>query len=248
MSMEDRVGISLSRPLSREGEGRADNDNSIAKCKPAAPGFSLSGVILPFLPIVCFLFLFLLPCVSRGELIDRIVASINNEVITLSELNQAIQFNLLLGGGKGEHIRAETLEGLVNRRLLVQEAHRLKFVELSDQDVDKEIDKLKKRLGSDAAYSDFLFRLDAAEEQLRRMLGERLLVERFIEKKIGLFVRVTREEVEAFFNANAGRFKGSRLEEVQKEIRNGLQAQKLEQHLSAYLVELRTRADVRVQP
>lgn len=218
-----------------------------AECKPAAAGLSLRAVILPFLSIIFFLFLLLLPCVSRAELIDRIVASVNNEVITLNELNQAIEFNVLLGGAGG-HIRAETLEGLVNRRLLVQEAHRLKVVEISDQDVNKEVDKLKKRLGSEAAYSDFLLRLDATGEQLRRMLGERLLVERFIEKKIGLFVRVTREEVEAFFNANAPRFKGMLLDEVQKEIKAGLQAQKLEQHLSAYLAELTARADVRMQP
>ena len=200
---------------------------------------------LSLLPIFSVL-LFSLP--AGAELIDRVVASVNNDVITWSELNQAVGFNAALGGGGGGELRAQTLEGLINRRLLVQEARRLKFVEISEQDVDAETNKLRERLGSEKAFTDLLGKLDMTGEQLRRMLAERLLVERHVEKKVGLFIRVTRDEAEAYFNRNPGRFRGKRFSEVQKAITAGLQEQQLDQQMTKYLAELRSKADVRMAP
>lgn len=190
---------------------------------------------------------FLHPLPSSAELIDRIVATVNAEVITLSELNQAAGFNRMLNGGSGGNLRAETLEGLVNRLLLIQEARRLKFVEVSEQDVIAEIEKLRDRIGTKKELSDFLARIDLTTGQLSHMLGERLLVQRFIEKKIGLYIRVARDEAHDFFNRNAERFKGKSFQEVQKAITAGLQEQKLEQQISGYLAELKSRSDVRMQ-
>jgi peptidyl-prolyl cis-trans isomerase SurA len=185
---------------------------------------------------------------ARAELVDRIVAAVNNEVITLSELDRAVGFNVALGGKNGEKLRSETLEGLINRHLLIQEAYRLKFVEVSDQDVNAEIEKLKMRLGSDTAFAGFLARLDITREQLGRMLGERLLVEKFIEKKLGLYVRVSRDEARDYFNNHPAEFKDKLFQEVQKAITAMLTDQKLEQQVAQYLAELRSKADIRLNP
>lgn len=189
------------------------------------------------------------PGVSRAELIDRIEAAVNNDVITLSELRQAVSFNTALGGkGNGRRLQAETLEGLINRRLLLQEAYRLKFVEVSDQEAAGEVSRLKQRLGADAAFRDFLARTGLTEKQLARMLKERLLVERFVERKIGLFARVSRDEAESYFREHSEEFKGRRFAEVQKAVSALLSAQKVSQQLDQYVAELRSRADIRINP
>ena len=90
----------------------------------------LIGCIILFLSAGLLLPVF--PSAARAELVDRIVASVNNEVITLSELERAVGFNVAFGGKSEEKLRAETLEGLINRHLLLQEAYRLKVVEVSD--------------------------------------------------------------------------------------------------------------------
>jgi len=198
--------------------------------------------------VSCLAVVFLLlsvPAVVHAELLDRVVAAVNNEMITLSELNQAVGFNVAFGGKNGEKLRSETLEGLINRKLLVQEAYRLKFVEVSDQDVNGEVEKLKKRLGSDQAFSDFLAKLDMTGDQLASMLGERLLVERFVEKKIGLFVRVSRDEAQDYYNKHAAAFKGRQFQDVQKPLTAMLSEQRLGQQTAQYLAELRGRADIR---
>jgi peptidyl-prolyl cis-trans isomerase SurA len=194
------------------------------------------------------LLLLVLPCASQAELIDRIVAAVNYDVITWSDLEQAVRFNAALSGGSraGEGLRNETLEGLINRQLLIQEAGRLRFVEVSAQDVSAEDEKLRKRFGSDKEFSDFLAGLNMTREQLDRMLGERLLAERFVEKKIGIFVRVSREESQSYYEAHPSEFKGKQFEDVQRQIMAQLYQDKFKRQVEQYLVELRSKADVRI--
>ena len=163
-------------------------DYGLRNKRRSSQNLNLLFTICRFQRLLCRIILILLsgillsvlPSPARAELVDRIVASVNNEVITLSELERAVGFNVAFGGKNEDKLRTETLEGLINRHLLIQEAYRLKFVEVSDQDINAEIEKLKMRLGSDNAFAGFLTRLDITREQLGRMLGERLLVEKFI--------------------------------------------------------------------
>ena len=195
-----------------------------------------------------FVFSLLYPLALQAELVDRIVATVNTEVITASELNCAVALNQRLGNADSDRIalEASTLEGLINRRLLVQEAHRLKFVEVSEQELSSEVENVAKRFSSDKEFSDFLAGLDMTRQELARMLGEQLLAERFVGKKVGLFVRVGREEAENYFNAHAAEFKDKRFPDVQKTIVALLTEQKTGLQLAQYLAELRARADIRM--
>lgn len=190
----------------------------------------------------------LLPPPAPAELMDHIAAAVNNDVITASELADAVALNERLGtpGTDRRTLESETLEGLITRRLLVQEARRLGFVEVSDQDASAEVDKVRARFASNEAFADFLRALDMTERELAVMLGERILVEKFIDKKLGLFVRVTRAEAEAYFKLHAAEYEGRNFPDVQKSIVAILTDRKVEQQLDQYVAELRGRADIRI--
>jgi len=187
---------------------------------------------------------------AGAELIDRILASVNNDVITLSDLRQAMAFNSTFSPARenARKLEAETLEGLINRRLLLQEAYRLRYAEVSDQEAAAEAAKLKDRLGSEQAFRDFLAATALTEAKLERMLGERLLVERFVEKKIGLYARVSRDEAQQYYSDHAREFSGKRFPEVQKQITAFLAGQKTRQQLDQYLADLHSRSDIRMNP
>ncbi len=80
------------------------------------------------------------------------------------------------------------------------------------------------------------------------MLRERLLVERFVQKKIGILVRVTHDEAESYYKEHAAEFKGRRFSEVQPQIMAVLTATKTEQQLDQYIADLHGRADIRINP
>ncbi len=192
--------------------------------------------------------IFVLSSGVHAELVDRIIAAVNNEVITASDLTHAVALNMQLGAAAEdrEKLQTETLEGLINRRLLVQEARRLRFVEVSDEEIRAESDKLRKQFGSDKAFADFLAEQDMTEQELSRMLGERLLVERFVEKKVGIFVRVSRDEAQGYFDEHAAENKGKRFQDVQKTIIELLIGRKIEKQLNQYVAELRSKAHIRI--
>lgn len=199
---------------------------------------------------VLFLILCLHAGAARAVLIDRIVAAVGLEVITRSDLRRAMEFNEAMGtgGGDREQLASRTLEGLINRKLILREAGRLRFVEVTPEDIAAELEKLKTRLGSKKAFEGLLARLDMSSEELGRMLGERLLVGRFIEKKVSLMVRVTHDEALTFYESHPKEFRGKRFSEVQKKITAILTDQKIGRQIDDYVAELRSRADIRINP
>jgi len=214
---------------------------------PGKGGRSRSARLRATFALLLALCLMTSPAV-HGEPVDRIVATVNSEVVTASELSCAIAINRRLGAAIRDRntLEAETLDGLITRRLLVQEAHRLKFVEVSDQDLSAETGKLRERFASDKEYNEFLAGMDMTSREISRMVGERILVERFVGKKVGLFVRVSREEAETYFNEHTAEFKEKHFQDVQKKILAHLTERKLGQQLDQYLAELRGKADIRI--
>lgn len=63
---------------------------------------------------------------SHAEIVDRIVATVNNEVITLSELKERTK--------KEKRDEEEVLEGMINRVLLLADAKRLGLVGPEEDD------------------------------------------------------------------------------------------------------------------
>lgn len=204
----------------------------------------LRGVLSLFICVLA------LPAALFAEQLDRILAAVNHEVITASDLAHAVALNMRLGAHREdrEKIESETLEGLITGRLLAQEARRLQFVQISDQEISAERDALMKRFGSDKALADFLTEQDMTAQEFGRMLADRLLVERFVEKKVGLLVRVSRDEAQSYFDEHASEYQGKRFQDVQKTILALLTERKIGQQLEQYVAELRGRANIRINP
>ncbi len=192
----------------------------------------------------------IIPILAQAERIDNIVAAVNNDVITASDLEQAVSINEALSGPAQDRdrLREETRDGLINRLLLLQEARRLKFVEVTEQDMQAQVEAFKARLGSAEAFSAFLSNARLSSRDLERMLGDRLLVERFIEKKIGLYVRIGRVEAQRYFDSHAAQFQGKEFPEVQKEITAFLMDQEIGKQMEQYLADLRNTVSIRINP
>ena len=208
-------------------------------------GSGVAGLVL----VLCSVLL-AISTAAQAERIDHIVAAVNNDVITSFDLEQAVSINEVLSGPALDRnrLREETRIGLVNRLLLLQEARRIKIVEVTEQDMRTQVEAFSGRLGSPEALAAFLSKARLSSRDLERMLGERLLVERFIEKKIGLYVRIDRKEAQDYFDSHAARFKGKSFPEAQKQIMSFLADQELVKQVDQYLSELRGKASLRINP
>jgi len=142
-------------------------------------------------------FLLLFPVGLRGEVVDRIIALVNNDVLTLSELEEAgrrlfeqVQQATLPSQREEKLKKAKegVLDQLIENKLLDQEIKKKK-IEVSDRDVDVAIEDIRKEnhmtendlkvaLAKDGmSYSSYW-------NQIRDDLGKFRLVSREIKSKI----------------------------------------------------------------
>ncbi len=153
---------------------------------------------------------------SDTEVVDRIIAYVNDDIITLSELNErtkafvaARQQNPFLQQEQEslEKIRRNMLDSLINERLAAQEVSRLN-ISVSEEEVDATIAVIKKenRLSQEAieaqlrkeggTYKDF-------RQRIKTTLEQRKLVNREVQSK----TIITDEMVEEYYQDHIQEFK-----------------------------------------
>lgn len=138
----------------------------------------------------------------------KLAAKVNGEKITQAQLDSQlaqlkIQSPALFQEGSGmseDSVRAALLDELVNRELLTQEAAKRK-IEVTDAEVDKELETVKSGYTDEAAFTSALeaqgYTLESAREQIKwYLLSEKLLANEVPAKS------VTDAEVKTYYEAN----------------------------------------------
>ena len=154
-----------------------------------------------------------------AESVSRVVAVVNGVPITAFDLESAMAPELVRARidpkksadrAQIRQIERMVLEGMINDIVLSQEAERLK-VTVSESDVDAELAAMKSRMRlSEADFDRQLKAQGLTLSALRARLRTGLLKSRLLNTMVGRKVVVTKDEVEAYFHANQGRFSEAR--------------------------------------
>lgn len=160
----------------------------------------------------------LLPCAAHAEVIDRIAAVVNDEVITLRDLMKAAGPLLasvaqIPDPARREQERATVMEraldDLVGQKLVLQEARKLKL-DASSQEVDAWLENLRRQYGwSDEELKQAIKSQGASEQQYRKDVRRRIITNRVVQVKLGSSIRVSDTDVDDAFRREFG----DRLEE-----------------------------------
>lgn len=152
------------------------------------------------------------PPADAGVVVDRVVAVVNQDVITLSELQEAVALFLQQNREKPPspaeqpELERKILERLVDHQLQVQEALREK-IEVSDEEVKEAVEEFVSRSGMDRPQLEAQLRRQGISwEALRRELREQLLVRKVVRRRVHGRISVTNGEVEAYFKENREKF------------------------------------------
>lgn len=148
-----------------------------------------------------------------ATMVDRIVAVVNGEIVTWSELEAETDRLLAQAGPKApdrEGARRAVLDSLINDILVRQEAERLQ-VTVSDTELENEVRAFKtRRRLSDAEFQHGLALQGITLEEFKKQLRGEILRRRMLNLMVQRKVVVTDEEVRAYYEANAGRFRAGR--------------------------------------
>jgi peptidyl-prolyl cis-trans isomerase SurA len=159
---------------------------------------------------VSFLFgtllIIMIPGVGSAKIVDKIVAQVNDEIITLSELEQAMKYsnpNPDSPTPDTEAYRKQMLDILIDRKLAKAEAKRYGLT-VPDKDLQKAVEDIRKKNGfaDDAALSQALAKDGMTMEQLRTQIGEQIQQDRLMALTVKDAPKVTDAEIKKFYEQN----------------------------------------------
>jgi hypothetical protein len=130
-------------------------------------------------------FLLTLLLAAPAEIIDRIMAVVGPQPITLTDVSTAQQFHLVeVPAGSGDP-RAYVLDRLIDRSLMLTEVERFQPPEPDPIEITLRIDQMQQRAGSAAEFDRTLAVTGATRDQLRRFVRDSLRTETYVNQRFG---------------------------------------------------------------
>lgn len=198
--------------------------------------------------MIALLFVAALPSSQPvAELVERVVATVDRQTITLSDVKRATAIEIAKQAGAAVFMRPwprglldDVRKHLVHRMLLLEEARRYSQPDPSDADVDSALKLFRTGFPDDRAFARFLERstltIDALKDDLRRAIR----VDRFLEFRIRARIEITESELAAYKRAHP-ELAGAAEEVVLRRLQEQIFAKRAED----YLKERLERSDVR---
>ena len=145
--------------------------------------------------------------ITWSKLVDRIVAIVNDEVITLSELKQAMIY-LTKTPNPPPEVKRRVLEEVINVRLTAQQAAKL-GLEVKDAEVEKAIQNMIAQNGITLKkLKEDLTREGSSYEDYKNWIKTQLLKTKLIGLQVQSKVTVTDEEIKKYYQAHIDEYKG----------------------------------------
>jgi peptidyl-prolyl cis-trans isomerase SurA len=158
----------------------------------------------------CTLFSAALPCgIVRSEVIDRIVATVNGEIILYSEVQQQLKIMervapdlKALDEQKKGQVERDVLNQLIRQRLTDAEVKRLKII-VSNTELDETVDQIiKENRTTRTQFENTLKQEGLTFEKFRDNVKKELERNHLLERILKMKTVITDQQVDAYLNAN----------------------------------------------
>lgn len=189
------------------------------------------GLMLFSLGLALCVLRFAFPCFAE----EKIIAVVNNEIVTQKDLDDflnfmRIQYSQEYSGQeletKVQSMKVDLLDKLIEDRLILQEAKKndsifeiapKQFVSLKPDEnrVRAKIEGMKSRYGSDKEFQRILARDGLSQADVEKRVREQLLMRNIVEVKVRVKAKVNPAEVTEYYRKNMEQFKIGELREFE---------------------------------
>jgi len=182
----------------------------------------------------------LLAPVVYGEILDRIVAVIDDRfIITLSDVRKERSIESALGGNPGSD--ESIIDALIERHLVEEQIAQFRNIEVPEDAIAQRLRSIQVPPG-------------ISTEDLRDVLVGEFRRRQFMMERFEQFVRVSDDELRRYYDevyTPEARARGERvapLEEVSEAIRQNRALEKTNEEVGSWLIELRRRSVIEKIP
>lgn len=184
---------------------------------------------------------------ADAEVVDRVLAVVGAQVVTLSDLRAAEAFGMVPAGAKAS-TEADVLSFLVDRELMLGEVDRYSMPDPERTLVDRKVAQIRARFPDRAEYDRALARTAMTDGRLRSIVSDTLRIESYLEQRFSAAAQPAPDEVQRYYRDHAAEFtRDGRLapfDDVQPSVLEKLAAERKATLVAEWLDRLRRRAGV----
>ena len=188
--------------------------------------------------------------VMRAQLIDRVMAVVAGELITLSDVTAALRFGLVPEPPAGQDRLQSALSILIERQLQLTEVNRYLPPEPAAALVDERLAAVRGRFPAQADLDTALAETGLTLAQLRDRVRDDLRIQSYLDQRFGGGLQPTEEDLVRYYRNHEAAFTRAGVlrpfGEVREEVRSQLLAERRVTLVRDWLDGLRRRADVTV--
>jgi uncharacterized RDD family membrane protein YckC len=181
--------------------------------------------------------------VTSSAVVERILASVNGQLVTLSDV---VAYHAL--SGSPERPDEDAVRTLVDRRLLLDEADRFGIPVPATTEIAARVSAVAFGLGGPEGLSRALDRLGWDRDDLKAWITDELRVTEFLNQRVYFFVMIAPQDVDAYIDAHREDFAGMSIEDARDLAGKRLVRERGDVKRDQFLVALREKATIRVNP
>lgn len=155
-----------------------------------------------------------------AEIVDRIVAIVNNEVISLYELNQiakpyferikSSRYPVDVEKKLMFEVRQKIIKELIDQKLTDQELDRLK-ISVSDKEIENATERLKEsRFITDEQLRELLAKEGLTYEQYREQTKKQIQRAKLVNLEVRSKIVITEEDIKAYYDSHKADYAGEK--------------------------------------
>jgi peptidyl-prolyl cis-trans isomerase SurA len=195
-----------------------------------------------------------------GDVLDRIVATVNRQIILQSEWQDAVRYEAFVDGRALDHVQASdrkaALDHLIDQELLREQMRSSGFPHASSREVEKRLHEIRKQYAgaeSEAGWQAALGRYGLTEPELKRRVGLQVDLMGLVDARLRPNVIIDSKSIESYYNQELLpqlRQSGAQqvpLADVTPKIKELLIQQRMNQMLVAWLQDLRSGSQIRTE-
>jgi hypothetical protein len=181
---------------------------------------------------------------AQEVLLDRTLAIVHGEVITLADARGAMALGLVESGGSDELRRA--VDRLIERSLVLHEVERFAPTEPAIEAVDARLAVAQGRAGTPADLAALLARNGLTEARLRAWVRNDLRIQAYLDQRFAAAGVPSEQEVQAYYAEHRAEFDrgGVPYAEAVPLVRERLAAERRRELIDDWIADLKRRAQV----
>jgi hypothetical protein len=188
---------------------------------------------------------------ASAEIIDRVLATAEGHIITLSDV-RIVETLGLVPSLRGDDAGRSTVDRLIDRRLVLQEVERYAPPEPDAAAIAERVASISSRFSSPAELDAVLRRVGADRTFLRQWARNELRIAQYLDQRFAGVLEPTQDEIEDYRRQHASELStGDEVvdqAELLRRVRDRVTAERRAALIREWIDGLRARADVTKNP